>query len=135
MGNPKTETNNTDTVVCKATPISSMLPQDYKNLSSSYLFKSEIKTWHCNDSPALSTFYLEVDPLINTYSDSVLDLSWGCLLWGFSLDIASNFIWEENCLQDDLQIVWKVWPNRKPLDSCLYLYDDYYYCYHYYYYW
>ena len=51
LPNPKTKKYGTDTVAYKASQLWSTLPTRYKNLSSLDLFKSEIKTWNCNDCP------------------------------------------------------------------------------------
>ena len=48
---PKTKKYGTDTVAYKASQLWSTLPTRYKNLPSLDLFKSEIKTWNCNDCP------------------------------------------------------------------------------------
>ena len=51
LSNPKTKKYGTDTVAYKASQLWSTLPTRYKNLPSLDLFKSEIKTWNCNDCP------------------------------------------------------------------------------------
>ena len=51
LPNPKTIKYSTNTVADKAGQGVrwSTLPRSHKSLSSSDLFKFEIKTWHCND--------------------------------------------------------------------------------------
>ena len=51
LPNPKTKKYGTDTIAYKASQLWSTLPTRYKNLPSLDLFKSEIKTWNCNDCP------------------------------------------------------------------------------------
>ena len=51
LPNPKTKKYGTDTVAYKAPQLWSTLPKSYKNFPSLDLFKSEIKSWNCNDCP------------------------------------------------------------------------------------
>ena len=108
LPNPKTKNCCKDTIAFKAAQFWSTPPTRYRNLPSLDLFKSEIKKWHCRDRPCnicrifvdfvgfinwekLHEVYLSIDK----YSDYVWDLSGEYLLWGFSLEKVSNFIWEE----------------------------------------
>ena len=76
LTNPKTKKYGTDTVAYKATQLWSTLPTRY-NLSFSDLFKSEIKNWHCSDSPCniCHTFVEGETPKTCTYR---LIISWVC---------------------------------------------------------
>ena len=51
LPNPKTKKYGTNTVAYEASQLWSMLLTRYKNIPSLYLFKSEIKNWHCSDCP------------------------------------------------------------------------------------
>ena len=51
LPNPKTKKYGTDTVAYKVSQLWSTLPTRYKNLPSLNLFKSEVKSWNCNDCP------------------------------------------------------------------------------------
>ena len=115
LSNPKTKKYGTDTVAYKASQLWSTLPTRYKNLPSLDLFKSEIKTWNCNDCPCnicrifVDRFYklklreiakrctyrsINIMTVFEISQENVCceNLSGECLVRGYSSDKVSNFI-------------------------------------------
>ena len=130
LPNPKTKKYGTDTVAYKDSQLWSALPTRYKTLPTWDSFKSEIKSWNCVDYPyniceiifwwfrfyklklkkiVKRCTYQSINILImfeisrgNVYCEN---LSGECLLWSFSLDKLSKFIWEETFRR---LIVWVI---------------------------